>query len=79
MITTTVTSSTECEARLRGQSLVVLDSRPDELRGTLPIERVVGPADGAAPAVHTMSNNALTGATYDIHGGQLLLAARTAG
>ncbi len=32
--------------------------------------RVVGPADVAALAVHIMSNTALTGATYDIDGGQ---------
>jgi NAD(P)-dependent dehydrogenase (short-subunit alcohol dehydrogenase family) len=36
----------------------------------LPIGRVVGPADVAALAVHIMSNTALTGATYDIDGGQ---------
>jgi hypothetical protein len=32
--------------------------------------RVVGPADVAALAVHIMTNTALTGATYDIDGGQ---------
>jgi NAD(P)-dependent dehydrogenase (short-subunit alcohol dehydrogenase family) len=47
-----------------------LDERRDELRATLPIGRVVGPADVAALAVHIMSNTALTGATYDIDGGQ---------
>jgi NAD(P)-dependent dehydrogenase (short-subunit alcohol dehydrogenase family) len=47
-----------------------LDARRDELRATLPIGRVVGPADVAALAVHLMSNTALTGATYDIDGGQ---------
>ena len=40
------------------------------LRATLPIGRVVGPADVAALAVHIMINTALTGATYDIDGGQ---------
>jgi hypothetical protein len=30
----------------------------------------VGPADVVALAVHIMSNTALTGATYDIDGGQ---------
>src|SRR5215475_4276748 len=35
------------------------------LIATPPIRRVVGPADVAALAVHTMSNTALTGATYD--------------
>ncbi|MFJ7218357.1 SDR family NAD(P)-dependent oxidoreductase [Amycolatopsis sp. NPDC098790] len=47
-----------------------LENRRAELRGTLPIGRVVGPADVAALAVHLMTNTALTGATYDIDGGQ---------
>jgi len=47
-----------------------LEARRDELRATLPIGRVVGPADVAALAVHIMTNTALTGATYDIDGGQ---------
>ena len=47
-----------------------LDKRRDELRATLPIGRVVSPADVAALAVHIMCNTALTGATYDIDGGQ---------
>jgi NAD(P)-dependent dehydrogenase (short-subunit alcohol dehydrogenase family) len=47
-----------------------LEERREELRSTLPIERVVGPADVAALAVHIMANTALTGATYDIDGGQ---------
>ena len=47
-----------------------LEERREELRATLPIGRVVGPADVAALAVHIMSNTALTGATYDIDGGQ---------
>ena len=47
-----------------------LGERRDELRATLPIGRVVGPADVAALAVHIMINTALTGATYDIDGGQ---------
>jgi NAD(P)-dependent dehydrogenase (short-subunit alcohol dehydrogenase family) len=47
-----------------------LDARREELRETLPIGRVVGPADVAALAVHIMANTALTGATYDIDGGQ---------
>ena len=51
-----------------------LDERRNELRTTLPIGRVVGPADVAALAVHIMSNTALTGATYDIDGGQQLVA-----
>jgi NAD(P)-dependent dehydrogenase (short-subunit alcohol dehydrogenase family) len=51
-----------------------LDERRDRLRATLPIRRVVGPADVAALAVHVMINTALTGATYDVDGGQQLLA-----
>ncbi|KAA0081866.1 SDR family oxidoreductase [Mycolicibacterium sp. P9-64] len=47
-----------------------LEERRDELRATLPIGRVVGPGDVAALAVHLMINTALTGATYDIDGGQ---------
>jgi NAD(P)-dependent dehydrogenase (short-subunit alcohol dehydrogenase family) len=51
-----------------------LERRRDELRGTLPIGRVVSPADVAALAVHIMSNTALTGATYTIDGGQQLVS-----
>jgi NAD(P)-dependent dehydrogenase (short-subunit alcohol dehydrogenase family) len=51
-----------------------LDKRRNELRGSLPIRRVVGPADVAALAVHIMTNTALTGATYDIDGGQQLVS-----
>src|SRR5262245_34642879 len=47
-----------------------LDERRGELRATLPIGRVVGPADVAALAVHIITNTALTGATFDIDGGQ---------
>jgi NAD(P)-dependent dehydrogenase (short-subunit alcohol dehydrogenase family) len=47
-----------------------LDARRNQLRATLPIRRVVGPSDVAALAVHIMINTALTGATYDIDGGQ---------
>jgi len=50
-----------------------LEARREQLRTTLPIRRVVGPADIAALAVHLMTNTALTGATYDIDGGQQLL------
>jgi len=52
-----------------------LDNRRNQIRATLPIRRVVGPEDVAALAVHLMSNTALTGATYDIDGGQQLIAA----
>jgi NAD(P)-dependent dehydrogenase (short-subunit alcohol dehydrogenase family) len=47
-----------------------LEDRRKELRATLPIGRVVGPADVAALAVHIMSNTAITGTTYDIDGGE---------
>lgn len=51
-----------------------LEARREELRTTLPIGRVVGPADVAALAVHLMINTAVTGATYDIDGGQQFVA-----
>jgi NAD(P)-dependent dehydrogenase (short-subunit alcohol dehydrogenase family) len=51
-----------------------LDKRREQLRRTLPIRRVVGPADIAALAVHLMTNTAVTGATFDIDGGQQLVA-----
>lgn len=60
---------TPLSARLLGDAL---DQRRDQLRATLPIGRVVQPADVAALAVHIMTNTALTGATYDIDGGQQL-------
>jgi NAD(P)-dependent dehydrogenase (short-subunit alcohol dehydrogenase family) len=50
-----------------------LDARREQLRSTLPIRRVVGPADIAALAVHLMTNTAVTGATFDIDGGQQLV------
>jgi len=52
-----------------------LEKRRNQLRSTLPIGRVVGPADVAALAVHIMTNTALTGATYDIDGGQQFVSA----
>jgi NAD(P)-dependent dehydrogenase (short-subunit alcohol dehydrogenase family) len=58
---------TPLSAKLLGEGL---EKRREELRSTLPIGRVVGPADVAALAVHIMTNTALTGATYDIDGGQ---------
>jgi NAD(P)-dependent dehydrogenase (short-subunit alcohol dehydrogenase family) len=63
---------TPSSARLLGDQL---DERRDQLRATLPIGRVVGPADVAALAVHIMTNTALTGATFDIDGGQQLSSA----
>ncbi|MFZ0385696.1 MAG: SDR family NAD(P)-dependent oxidoreductase [Solirubrobacteraceae bacterium] len=47
-----------------------LDARRDQLRATLPIRRVVQADDVARPVVHIMLNTALTGATFDIDGGQ---------
>ena len=61
---------TALSATLLGEEL---DARREELRATLPIGRVVGPADVAALAVHLMTNTALTGATFDIDGGQQLV------
>jgi len=63
---------TPLSAELLGDEL---ENRRNQLRTTLPIRRVVGPADVAALAVHIMTNTALTGATYDIDGGQQLVAA----
>jgi NAD(P)-dependent dehydrogenase (short-subunit alcohol dehydrogenase family) len=61
---------TPLSAELLGDQL---EKRRDWLRTTLPIRRVVGPGDVAALAVHIMTNTALTGATYDIDGGQQLV------
>jgi len=58
---------TPLSAKLLGDEL---ENRRNQLRATLPIRRVVQPADVAALAVHIMTNTALTGATYDIDGGQ---------
>jgi NAD(P)-dependent dehydrogenase (short-subunit alcohol dehydrogenase family) len=52
-----------------------LEARREQLRSTLPIRRVVGPDDVAALAVHLMTNTALTGATYDVDGGQQFVPA----
>jgi len=62
---------TPLSAQLLGDDL---EARRDQLRATLPIGRVVGPADVAALAVHIMTNTALTGATYDVDGGQQLVS-----
>jgi len=63
---------TELSASLLGDRL---EERKNELRTKLPIGRVVGPADVAALAVHIMTNTALTGATFDIDGGQQFVSA----
>ena len=64
---------TPLSAQLLGDGL---DARRAQLREGLPIRRVVQPQDVAALAVHLMTNTALTGATYDIDGGQQLLVGR---
>jgi NAD(P)-dependent dehydrogenase (short-subunit alcohol dehydrogenase family) len=61
---------TPLSASLLGEQL---DARREHLRRTLPIRRVVGPADIASLAIHLMTNSAITGATYDIDGGQQLV------
>lgn len=58
---------TPLSERLLGEKI---EERRNQLRTKLPIRRVVEPADVAALAVHIMTNTALTGATYDIDGGQ---------
>lgn len=61
---------TPLSASLLGDAL---DARRAQLAAHLPIGRVVGPQDVAALAIHLMVNSALTGATYDIDGGQSLV------
>jgi len=63
---------TPLSAQLLGDEL---ENRRKQLREKLPIGRVVGPADVAALAAHIMINTALTGATYDVDGGQQFVAA----
>ena len=62
---------TPLSARLLGDDL---EKRRQQLRDTVPIGRVVTADDVAALAVHLMTNTALTGATYDIDGGQQFAA-----
>jgi NAD(P)-dependent dehydrogenase (short-subunit alcohol dehydrogenase family) len=50
-----------------------LDERRAQLRATLPIRRVVVSEDVAALAVHLMANAAVTGATFDVDGGQQIV------
>lgn len=61
---------TQLSAALLGDQL---EARREELRSTLPIRRVIGPADVARLAVHVMVNEVLTGGTYDVDGGQWLI------
>jgi NAD(P)-dependent dehydrogenase (short-subunit alcohol dehydrogenase family) len=62
---------TPLSARLLGDQI---EQRRADLRATLPIRRVVGPDDVADLVLHLMTNTALTGATYDVDGGQQLLS-----
>ncbi|GID29374.1 SDR family oxidoreductase [Paractinoplanes brasiliensis] len=61
---------TPLSARILGDDL---EARRSQLRDTLPIRRVVGPADVAATILHLMTNTAVTGAIYDVDGGQQLI------
>jgi NAD(P)-dependent dehydrogenase (short-subunit alcohol dehydrogenase family) len=61
---------TALSASLLGEGL---DARRAQLRESLPIGRVVGPEDVALAAVHLMGNGAVTGATFDVDGGQKLV------
>lgn len=61
---------TALSARLLGDGL---EARRGQLRATLPVGRVIEPTDVAAVALHLMVNTAVTGATYDVDGGQQLL------
>ena len=61
---------TPLSARILGDGL---DRRRSELRATLPIRRVVGALDVAAVAILLMTNTAVTGATFDVDGGQQLI------
>jgi NAD(P)-dependent dehydrogenase (short-subunit alcohol dehydrogenase family) len=63
---------TQLSASLLGDEL---ESRRSQLRAKLPIRRVIKPRDVAPLAVHIIINTALTGATYDVDGGQQLVAA----
>jgi NAD(P)-dependent dehydrogenase (short-subunit alcohol dehydrogenase family) len=51
-----------------------VEQRSTQLRAVLAIRRVVRPADVAALAVHLMTNTALTGAIYDVDGGEQLVS-----
>jgi len=79
MTTATTHASAQRGPELAGQTVVVIGgssgigletARRALAEGAEVITRVVGPADVAALAVHIMSNTAVTGATYDIDGGQ---------
>jgi NAD(P)-dependent dehydrogenase (short-subunit alcohol dehydrogenase family) len=63
-------AGTPLSASLHGDQI---GERREQLRTTLPTGRVAGPADIAALAIHLMTNTAVTGATFDIDGGQQLV------
>lgn len=50
-----------------------LDTRREQLRKTLPTGDVIEPSDVAALAIYLMTSAAVTGATYDIDGGEQLV------
>jgi NAD(P)-dependent dehydrogenase (short-subunit alcohol dehydrogenase family) len=50
-----------------------LYARREHLETRLPARRLTAPADVAALAIHLMTNTAITGATFDIDGGQQLI------
>jgi NAD(P)-dependent dehydrogenase (short-subunit alcohol dehydrogenase family) len=52
----------------------LLVAHREHLRRALPIRRVVRPADIAALALQLMANTAITGGTFDVDGGQQLVA-----
>jgi NAD(P)-dependent dehydrogenase (short-subunit alcohol dehydrogenase family) len=47
-----------------------LGERRDQLEAVVPIRGVVDQADVAALAIHVMTNDAVTGATFEVDGGQ---------
>jgi NAD(P)-dependent dehydrogenase (short-subunit alcohol dehydrogenase family) len=63
---------TPLSARLLGDGL---EDRRRQLRETLPVRRVIEASDVADLALHLMTNTAITGAVYDLDGGQQLLPA----
>ena len=63
---------TPLSAQLLGDKIE--DRRNQLVMTMLPIRRVVGHCWIAALAIHLMTNTALTGATYDIDGGQQLVS-----
>ncbi|WP_412148538.1 SDR family oxidoreductase [Curtobacterium flaccumfaciens] len=62
---------TPLSARLLGADL---EARRDELRRTLPVHHIVQAEDVAMLARHLMANSVVTGAVFDIDGGQQLLS-----